>query len=449
MPTFAPPSTSSSEQTESARRYSDQSELSFKSVEESYSELGNMNPIMNVSEGLPDAIIPDPLAVAQETIARCNEMWQLVEDIKCREQARIMEVEQMRNDMKEMISLLRGKVPEAEPSQALPTPTPAPVPVIENRGTMEGQKLKPIKWPEAYNHEDQSQWTTTHGILLYIYQRDVIERKFLQPGDFFMNLFSHAVSGTAKLMITGQFQEMMASGLVSDGLGLLKAMDDTFRDRNQEQTAAALLHACRQFKDESLSSFLPRFQQLLARSPSSTSGDKNKVYQLENSLNQATRNHLIGRELPKTFREFVEFLTITGSQIEAVGLVRTKIYTVGKIGLFDDGTKGVAGGRLLGACIGPSHYNSPLAPDTSDRDHEGDSRMTGVNKIRAKWVSRKEIERRKVDGECIRCGKKGHRIANCQMLPPQRPVTGVKTTRSDEEDSVPDNVTSEIPELKE
>lgn len=45
-----------------------------------------------------------------------------------------------------------------------------------------------------------------------------------------MNLFSHAVSGTAKLMITGRFQEMMANGRANDGLGLLKAMDDTFRD---------------------------------------------------------------------------------------------------------------------------------------------------------------------------------------------------------------------------
>lgn len=60
---------------------------------------------------------------------------------------------------------------------------------------------------------------------------------------------------------------MLTNGHTNNRLGLLEAMDDTFRDRNDEQTSAALLHAYQQFKGENLSSFSPRFQHILTRSP--------------------------------------------------------------------------------------------------------------------------------------------------------------------------------------
>ena len=65
---------------------------------------------------------------------------------------------------------------------------------------------EPLKWPEAYDRKDRSKWAITHGILRYIHRRDVEELCILQPSDFTVQLFSHAVTGTAKDMITGQFQ---------------------------------------------------------------------------------------------------------------------------------------------------------------------------------------------------------------------------------------------------
>lgn len=83
-----------------------------------------------------------------------------------------------------------------------------------------------------------------------------------------MNLFSHAVTEVAKEMIDGKFQETMVEEQTWDAVGFLKYIDDTFRDGNDEQTASLLFYACKQFRDESISSFLPRLQRLLARSPS-------------------------------------------------------------------------------------------------------------------------------------------------------------------------------------
>ena len=135
---------------------------------------------------------------------------------------------------------------------------------------------------------------------------------------------------------------MVVNGQSDDPLGLLKAMDETFQDRNEEQTAASLFYACKQFRDESLSSFLSRFQQLLVRSPSSSEEDKNKIYDLRNALNQTTRNHLIGRPRPGTFSEYLEFLYTVGSEIEEVGLMKTKVYRLNQVGIFDDNTRGLS-----------------------------------------------------------------------------------------------------------
>jgi hypothetical protein len=40
---------------------------------------------------------------------------------------------------------------------------------------------------------------------------------------------------------------------------------------------------------------------------------------------------------------------------------------------------------------------------------------------RATWVSQKEINRRRDEGSCLRCGKKGHLISSCKLKPAQNP----------------------------
>ncbi|KAI0997768.1 hypothetical protein K3495_g10421 [Podosphaera aphanis] len=209
-------------------------------------------------------------------------------------------------------------------------------------------------------------------------------------------------------------------------LELLKVMDDTFRDRNAEQNASTLLLACKQFRDEALCSFLPRFQQLLSRSIKSTSEDNHKIVDLHNALNQTTRNHLIGHDLPSSFLGFIKKLTFVGSQIEGV-----------KLGIFDDGTRGVARGKLLGSNL-RSNIQAPTftplsssIPNTDEvmkaKDANCDTRLTGVNRTRAKWFSKKKLDRRRVAGLCPRCGNHKHRIPVCPQLPPLRPETVIKS----------------------
>lgn len=192
----------------------------------------------------------------------------------------------------------------------------------------------------------------------------------------------------------------------------------------------------------------------------STAEDRHKIYELEGALNQTSKNHLIGRDLPSTFHGFIEKLSSIGSQIDAVGLVKTRSYELGQIGIFDDGTKGIAGGKLIGGSIkssfstqnfksSPSSYSVSDTP-TETKDADGDTRMTGINKVRAKWVSRKELERRRATGACVRCGNTGHRISNCTLLPARRPETGMKPVSTIEDNGTEEFLNeTDLEELKE
>ncbi|KAI0991549.1 hypothetical protein K3495_g16638 [Podosphaera aphanis] len=130
------------------------------------------------------------------------------------------------------------------------------------------------------------------------------------------------------------------------------------------------------------------------------------------------------------FNGFIEFLYTLGGQIEKVGLLKTRSYADGETGIFDDGTRGVAGGKLLGRHQGAPTFQAPPVVH-NEKDADGDIKMTGINRIRAKWVSPKEIERRKAEGLCLRCGNSGHRIARCRFLPPERPGTAVSKASLD------------------
>jgi zinc knuckle protein len=47
---------------------------------------------------------------------------------------------------------------------------------------------------------------------------------------------------------------------------------------------------------------------------------------------------------------------------------------------------------------------------------------SATNQRRAKLVSKQEMEKRKQQNRCFRCGGSGHRINQCPYLPPKSPA---------------------------
>ncbi|KAG6258353.1 hypothetical protein E4U49_006401 [Claviceps purpurea] len=113
---------------------------------------------------------------------------------------------------------------------------------------------------------------------------------------------------------------------------------------------------------------------------------------------------------------------------------------------------------------GRAAYTTPL-----QRDTDGDVQMTGVNATgftnkkskktgnasakagtAVKWVSQAVLAQRREAGQCLRCGKAWHRIANCNMSAPVRPgkTTGVHVcdvSEETEEDTDSDDSEKDLP----
>ncbi|KAI0991252.1 hypothetical protein K3495_g16935, partial [Podosphaera aphanis] len=204
-------------------------------------------------EGSTQTGQPNINSILIEIMESNRTMRKMMEDMQTRESENRMELDRLRREMGQLPGVVQGPNQENQ----LPTlqnfnPSKAgkPIPAHpQSFNTSPTTKVKPLKWPEPYDHKDQTQWAATHSLLQYIYNRDVVERGLLSPADFFTSLYSQAVTGNAKVMVSGQFQDRMTGGQIDDALGFLQVMDDTFRDRNAEQVAASLFYACRQFKD--------------------------------------------------------------------------------------------------------------------------------------------------------------------------------------------------------
>jgi hypothetical protein len=79
---------------------------------------------------------------------------------------------------------------------------------------------------------------------------------------------------------------------------------------------------------------------------------------------------------------------------------------------------------------------------------------------RAKWASEEEVQRRRREGLCTRCGRKGCWSTKCPLLPPKRPNSQTHVKRShpklpaiedivDSESDASNQTESEDRELKE
>lgn len=82
------------------------------------------------------------------------------------------------------------------------------------------------------------------------------KKKILEISHFSVQVYSHAVKGTAKEVMMGQFKEIMNQKNTTDDLELLSKMYTLYRNRNAEQIAANLLLAYKKLRNECIITFL-------------------------------------------------------------------------------------------------------------------------------------------------------------------------------------------------
>ncbi|KAK4171223.1 hypothetical protein QBC36DRAFT_199796, partial [Triangularia setosa] len=170
-----------------------------------------------------------------------------------------------------------------------------------------------------------------------------------------------------------------------------------------------------QGEKESFASFLPKFEKELADSGGAEWSDAVKSNYLKRTINREMRTALAGQlNLPKFYPEFVNNLHNLGANLDEL-----RFYTARR--------KPQTKSRSLSPdhnAPGPKHRPTITAAAVDEMDWEPTKISQAIHRAnkelkgkRAKWVDQSEIDRRKSEGRCLRCGRTGCKISKCPLLP--------------------------------
>lgn len=201
---------------------------------------------------------------------------------------------------------------------------------------------------------------------------------------------------------------------------LFEHLDFNYMDKELQRKAMYNLNALKQ-GNKTINELLATFDRYLMEAGQQNQPDSMKIFWLENTLNDDIFNRLVNAPSCNTFTE----------------------YCIQLQGIYDRHQKHqqrTAGQRRLPkqratTTMFPPSTTAPAATPTQGDPMDWEptiSHARNPQHKRARWVSSKEIEQRKQDGRCFRCGSAGHRIGQCPFLPAQRPATKITEVTADD-----------------
>jgi hypothetical protein len=181
--------------------------------------------------------------------------------------------------------------------------------------------------------------------------------------------------------------------------GFIAQMQAAFADSEVKRKAQRKLGTMRQgnrdFRD-----FINEFDQTLLEAGAYGQDNDTKKAWLQNAISVELARVMIAVPEEETYELYCQQLHRAADQLTSLN-------------------RRTAGRALKSAPIlpRPSNTSTPKS-DQNTMDWEP---TTNQSQRRAKWVESSELERRRREGLCLRCGRKGHRIRDCKELPAQRP----------------------------
>lgn len=207
------------------------------------------------------------------------------------------------------------------------------------------------------------------------------------------------------------------ASLVTEGTidSLFRHLDFLFKDKEAQAKALRGLTSLRQGQ-RPFQVVLAELQRLLMEAGGHGWEDRQKAAYLDNSLNNDLKDSLITVDKKDSFEEYCAQLQQIADRLEDRKSRRT------------NPPKSFAPVPPMAA---PSS-NTGMDPDRMDWEPSA-SRNRSTSARRARYVSDEEIQRRREEGRCLRCGGSNHRVAQCPFLPPIRPSRSrrVATSRVD------------------
>lgn len=180
--------------------------------------------------------------------------------------------------------------------------------------------------------------------------------------------------------------------------GLLYQLQIAYDDPESAERAARKLNTLRQ-GTKSFNLFLAEFERTLLDAGGIDWSDQVKKTFLNNSLSSELQTAIIATPVPASYRDYCSLLQMVSYNLE--NLQNRKQFRPNKATQarpVDDTMEWEPTTVAVSAAI-------PI---------------TGAK--RAKWVSQETLTYRQNNNLCLRCGRQGHRIKDCIVLPPIRPT---------------------------
>jgi hypothetical protein len=188
---------------------------------------------------------------------------------------------------------------------------------------------------------------------------------------------------------------------------LFEQMKVQFGDTERQKKALERLQHLHQ-GNRSFEELLADFNRLLLEAGGHGWDDKLKIGMLRESLNWSMKDRMVAVLEADGYQEYCQQVKTIADKLEALN--RGK-----KFSRYTN-TPRTAGH--------PTNAAIPQMPQTSSDVMEWEptqSRIGTGERRRAKWVSAEEIQRRRDEHRCLRCGVPGHYISECPYLPPRQP----------------------------
>jgi len=185
---------------------------------------------------------------------------------------------------------------------------------------------------------------------------------------------------------------------------LLEYLEGIFGDRHKAQRAVETLRTMKQGPKEFFPAFIPRFEKALADAGGMAWPDEVKRSHLDGALTFELRRLTITMPATKTYSEYVDEL------LRVSDIYRSTMKHA------------------------PREQQQPAHRGTNDTmDWEATraapAAPTQKTKRRARWVSQEELDKRREEGHCLRCGGSGHYVHKCEFDPPRNPANSPRAPR--------------------
>lgn len=187
---------------------------------------------------------------------------------------------------------------------------------------------------------------------------------------------------------------------------IMEQLEKAFSDPNLRTKAISRLSILRQ-KSRDIGEFLAEFEQYVIQAGGILWSDDVKIGYLYNALNPRLLQGLVGTAPSTSYEHFCSTLRLIEDQINRAQRAANRT-TFNR-------------SQTVPAASSSTTVRSGTVPMDWEPTKVG-AVQQGANpsRKRAIRVSTQEIERRRTNQLCIRCGGKGHFINKCELLPPER-----------------------------